>query len=99
MPTPLTIDDAVAAAFSDKLLAVALADPDIDILNLYAGFLLSSLSVAGMVLTIATAPENLEHNRATLVALMDHTLTVLKGMNDPELERIKAHFTAAGVVH
>jgi uncharacterized membrane protein len=98
MSTPLTIDDAAAAAFSDKLILTAIQEKQLDVLNVYAGFLLATLSVASMVLTVASATEHVETNRTTLVALMEHTLSILKTMDQSELDRIKAHFAAAGIV-
>jgi hypothetical protein len=99
----LFIDDAVATDLSDQLLETALK-ADANVLNTYASFQLATLSVAAMILGVATEPENFERNKENLVALAEHTVETIKGLTPEYVSKMREHFasanvTATGLVH
>jgi len=90
----LNVDKHKSAALADTLIRVAVGSRE-NITDVFAATQLATLSLAGMILAVATATENLEHNKASLVEIVRATADNIENFTAEDLTRITDLFEDA----
>lgn len=88
------IDQKEAAILSDTLVQTAL-DTNLNVLTTFAGVQLSVLSLSGIILTMASAPEDFDENKKTLATMSETVTEALRTLTVEDMQNIKAHFDFA----
>tara|TARA_R110000765_G_scaffold358501_1_gene448787 strand:- start:1397 stop:1768 length:372 start_codon:yes stop_codon:yes gene_type:complete len=89
------IDHQAATTLSEVMVQTAL-EADLNVLTTFAAAQLTVLSLSGIVLTMATAPEDFEENKKTLIAMTETVSGSLKILQakDPMSANAEFEFTA-----
>lgn len=88
----LGITDDSAEELADLIVKMCLFK-DTNPLNQYAALSLAMISTAGLILGIASPPEAIESNKATLLAMLDRSKEIITNLGDEDFASIRQYFS------